>query len=297
MALALRLDLRRVAAVSGALILLAGVLGVLHIVFEPSFGFFDLDGERDAPSAFSAALWVLAALVALLLARAEQGDSARVWRALSVVLFFVSFDEFAEVHERLERITGIDWQVLYSPLALVALVLWLVVRRRLRNLGAGFWLFAAGTFCGIVSQVIEAVEYGSNDRRVAAFNELVVAEELLEMAAVLLIGLALVTALRVVAARSGRRIALSPCGFSRQILRRTRPEPEPGEVPGSVAIILDGNGRWAEERGLPVEAGHREGTRALRRTVEAAIDLGIESLTVYAFSTENWLRPPPRWTR
>jgi undecaprenyl diphosphate synthase len=59
-----------------------------------------------------------------------------------------------------------------------------------------------------------------------------------------------------------------------------------------VAIILDGNGRWAEKRGLPVEAGHREGTRALRRTVEAAIDLGLESLTVYAFSTENWLRPP-----
>jgi undecaprenyl diphosphate synthase len=59
-----------------------------------------------------------------------------------------------------------------------------------------------------------------------------------------------------------------------------------------VAIILDGNGRWAASRGLPVEAGHREGTRALRRTVEAAIELGIGSLTVYAFSTENWLRPP-----
>ena len=57
-------------------------------------------------------------------------------------------------------------------------------------------------------------------------------------------------------------------------------------------MILDGNGRWAAKRGLPVEAGHREGTRALRRTVEAAIDLGIDSLTVYAFSTENWLRPP-----
>jgi undecaprenyl diphosphate synthase len=63
-------------------------------------------------------------------------------------------------------------------------------------------------------------------------------------------------------------------------------------APRAVAIILDGNGRWAQARGLPVEAGHREGTRALRRTVEAAIDLGIESLTVYAFSTENWLRPP-----
>jgi undecaprenyl diphosphate synthase len=60
----------------------------------------------------------------------------------------------------------------------------------------------------------------------------------------------------------------------------------------TVAIIMDGNGRWANARGLPVEAGHREGTRALRRTVEAAIDLGITTLAVYAFSTENWSRPP-----
>ena len=59
----------------------------------------------------------------------------------------------------------------------------------------------------------------------------------------------------------------------------------------AVAIIMDGNGRWAEQRGLSVAAGHREGTRAVRRTVEAAIDLGIESLAVYAFSTENWARP------
>jgi undecaprenyl diphosphate synthase len=55
---------------------------------------------------------------------------------------------------------------------------------------------------------------------------------------------------------------------------------------------MDGNGRWAERRGLPVADGHREGTRALRRTVEAAIDLGVASLAVYAFSTENWSRPP-----
>jgi undecaprenyl diphosphate synthase len=70
------------------------------------------------------------------------------------------------------------------------------------------------------------------------------------------------------------------------------PALEPSEIPRSVAIIMDGNGRWAVARGLPVEAGHQEGTRALRRTVEAALDLGIQSLTVYAFSTENWLRPP-----
>jgi undecaprenyl diphosphate synthase len=59
----------------------------------------------------------------------------------------------------------------------------------------------------------------------------------------------------------------------------------------SVAIIMDGNGRWAAERGLSAADGHRAGTRALRRTVEAAIDLGVRSLTVYAFSTENWSRP------
>ena len=55
---------------------------------------------------------------------------------------------------------------------------------------------------------------------------------------------------------------------------------------------MDGNGRWATARSLPVAEGHREGARALRRTVEAAVDLEIDSLAVYAFSTENWARPP-----
>ena len=54
---------------------------------------------------------------------------------------------------------------------------------------------------------------------------------------------------------------------------------------------MDGNGRWAEARGLPIAEGHRAGTRALRRTVEACIELGARSLAVYAFSTENWSRP------
>ena len=59
----------------------------------------------------------------------------------------------------------------------------------------------------------------------------------------------------------------------------------------SVAVIMDGNGRWAKAHGLSVADGHRAGTRALRRTVEAAIDLGVGSLVVYGFSTENWARP------
>jgi undecaprenyl diphosphate synthase len=77
-------------------------------------------------------------------------------------------------------------------------------------------------------------------------------------------------------------------------LASPKPVTEPGlpDVARSIAIIMDGNGRWARRRRLPVAAGHRAGTRALRRTVEAAIDLGVESLCVYAFSTENWSRPP-----
>jgi undecaprenyl diphosphate synthase len=68
-------------------------------------------------------------------------------------------------------------------------------------------------------------------------------------------------------------------------------EPELPEVAETVAIIMDGNGRWARRRGLPPAAGHRAGTTALRRTVEAGIDVGIRHLVVYAFSTENWSRP------
>ncbi len=75
-------------------------------------------------------------------------------------------------------------------------------------------------------------------------------------------------------------------------LRGLRPAAEP-ELPAlarSVAIIMDGNGRWASRRGVTVAEGHRAGSRALRPVVETAIDLGIESLAVYAFSTENWTR-------
>ncbi len=62
-------------------------------------------------------------------------------------------------------------------------------------------------------------------------------------------------------------------------------------VPRHVAIIMDGNGRWAAERGRPRSAGHRQGVEALRRTVRAAGEIGVEILTLYSFSSENWSRP------
>jgi undecaprenyl diphosphate synthase len=63
-------------------------------------------------------------------------------------------------------------------------------------------------------------------------------------------------------------------------------------IPRHVAIIMDGNGRWAAARGLPRGEGHRRGVEALRRTVRAAGDLGIGILTIFSFSAENWSRPP-----
>jgi undecaprenyl diphosphate synthase len=66
---------------------------------------------------------------------------------------------------------------------------------------------------------------------------------------------------------------------------------DPARIPAHVACVMDGNGRWAERRGLPRTEGHAAGERALFDTVEGALDLGLQWLTVYAFSTENWRRP------
>jgi undecaprenyl diphosphate synthase len=69
------------------------------------------------------------------------------------------------------------------------------------------------------------------------------------------------------------------------------PAPQPETVPAHVGIIMDGNGRWANRRGLPRLAGHHAGTENVRRITVACADAGVEVLTIYAFSTENWRRP------
>jgi undecaprenyl diphosphate synthase len=69
------------------------------------------------------------------------------------------------------------------------------------------------------------------------------------------------------------------------------PKAEPAAAPRHIAIIMDGNGRWASKRFMPRAMGHRQGAEAVRRTVRAAGELGVEYLTLYAFSSENWKRP------
>jgi undecaprenyl diphosphate synthase len=73
--------------------------------------------------------------------------------------------------------------------------------------------------------------------------------------------------------------------------QKTEMYPPLARVPRHVGIIMDGNGRWARRKGLPRIAGHRQGTENLRRVLPAAVEFGIEILTIFAFSTENWGRP------
>ncbi|HUV15031.1 MAG TPA: isoprenyl transferase [Pelolinea sp.] len=74
-------------------------------------------------------------------------------------------------------------------------------------------------------------------------------------------------------------------------MERQQENPQFEKIPAHIAIIMDGNGRWAAARHLPRMAGHREGTENLRRIITACVEFGVQYLTIYAFSTENWKRP------
>ena len=75
-------------------------------------------------------------------------------------------------------------------------------------------------------------------------------------------------------------------------MHHSRSAPRAAGTPAHVAIIMDGNGRWAQMRGLPRIEGHRRGVEAVRRVVRSAIERGVQFLTIYSFSSENWSRPP-----
>src|SRR5690242_20086249 len=93
---------------------------------------------------------------------------------------------------------------------------------------------------------------------------------------------------RPVGSHSEARRSLEPPAFESS----TREIPAPRMVPRHAAIIMDGNGRWAKQRMLPRVAGHRKGVETVRSTVRACIEHGVEFLTLFAFSSENWRRPP-----
>lgn len=83
---------------------------------------------------------------------------------------------------------------------------------------------------------------------------------------------------------------MSPASAPEGAAGLNRGSAAPRQIPRHIAIIMDGNGRWAEQRGLPRAAGHKAGAEAVRRAIQAAADHGVEALTLYAFSSENWRR-------
>jgi hypothetical protein len=201
--LALRADLRRWTVALGATIAFLGVMGILRFSHKDALRLFNLDGERNIPAAFSGLLWVGNALLAFLIGRRRRG-AALAWYALAALLALLAIDEVAEVHEHLQYYAGIDWQLLYLPLALVAGVAWVAAGRWLYRVGVGLWPFVGATICGLLAQPLEALQIDSHSNPRRGFRVMVVSEELLEMLAALLLGIAFLQALQLLSERRAR---------------------------------------------------------------------------------------------
>jgi hypothetical protein len=205
--LALRVDPRHwLVGVGGAIAVLCG-MGILRFAHKDALRLFNLDGERNVPATFSALLWVCVAVLAFLVGNAQPHRQGRAWKLLSVPFFLLALDEFGEVHEHLQYYAGVDWQILYAPVALVGAVLWFVIARRLRALGTGFWAFVWATACIVAAQPLEALEIDSHANPRPGFRVMVVSEETLEMLAALLLGFAFLQALRALAPEARRASA------------------------------------------------------------------------------------------
>lgn len=88
----------------------------------------------------------------------------------------------------------------------------------------------------------------------------------------------------------------TPTYFDRLIMTDLKSQINPEKIPQHIAIIMDGNGRWAKQKGMPRVLGHHSGVKSVREVTEAAAQIGVKYLTLYAFSTENWNRPPAEVT-
>lgn len=190
--LALAMRPWRLAAAIGAGILVFGLLGALHFGGAP-LGLFDLDGEGKPPALFSAALTGGAGLVAFAVGRHRPG---RRWPLLGGLLLFMAADDLLTIHEQLQILTGIDWQLLYLPVVLVLGVLGVATLIELRASAAvtEAWLLAGGAAAWLIAQLCEAVEY-EDGSKVLHYGVYATIEETLEMAGSGLFLLAFVLAL------------------------------------------------------------------------------------------------------
>ena len=195
------LDPRRVAVVLGVAIAVLATLGAV-VAWRPESGLtsFDLDGERNVPAIFSALLLLACAALVLWLPRTVV--SRPVAFVLSGVLTLASLDEATEIHEKLEQRLDVDWQLLYRPVFLAAVVVWSLLVAGLRRSGLGVRLVLASAGCWVASQLLEALQW-EDEGPAPGYTWMMVTEETLEMA-----GSALLLVALLVVVRAGRTEAL-----------------------------------------------------------------------------------------
>jgi hypothetical protein len=205
--LALRIGARGwLLGVGGAIALLGGI-GIVRFAYKEELRLFNLDGERNFPTVFTAFLLLVVSVLAWVVGRASEGRPAVGWKMLAALMVLLAGDELVELHEHLEFYAGINWKILYAPVVLVAVTLWVVLGRQLRALGAGFAPFVAAPMCVLVASVVDDLEIDSEGNPRRGFRVMVVSEEVLEMTFGLLVGLSLIAALRALTGRASTTAA------------------------------------------------------------------------------------------
>jgi hypothetical protein len=173
------LEPRLVAVVLGAAIAVLALLGAIY-AWEPrpALDRFDLDEERTVPAYFSGVLLAACAVLALRLPRAVLSRFAAL--VFAGLLALASLDELAEIHERLERRLGVDWQVLYIPVFAAGVVVLALFIFGLRRQGLRIELVLASAACWVGAQVFEKLQW-EDEGRVPGYTWMMFIEEILEM--------------------------------------------------------------------------------------------------------------------
>lgn len=180
---------------AGAGVIVIAALAALGVLYGDEVRLVSLGAEFTIPAAVSGGILLMAALAAVLASSLWPGPRANARAAIALACLFalMALDEMFYFHERLETWTGIDWQVLYLPVALVGGVAWLMVLRRLLVYPHAAWLFVGGAVAWVASQGIELVQW---DGDVLVYPWLTFPEETLEMTGSLLFALGLLAGLQ-----------------------------------------------------------------------------------------------------
>lgn len=200
--LALRIGPRGWLLAVGGVIALLGSIGILRFAYKEELRLFNLDGERNVPTGFTALLLLAVAVLAWIVGRASEGRPALGWKVFALLMVFLAGDELVELHEHVQFHAGIDWKVVYAPIGLVAVYLWFLLGRQLRALGAGFLPFVAAPACVLLASIVDDLGINDQGDPRPGFRVMVVSEELLEMTFGLLLGLSLMAALRALTSRT-----------------------------------------------------------------------------------------------